>query len=290
MAVMELVQTYFDAWNARDSEALVAAFAEGGTYQDPASGGVLTGEAIGAYAEGLWVMFPDLSFEVVSAVEAGPGRVAAQWRMLGTNTGPLTPLLPPLGLPVDLPGADFIEAGTDGVHSVVGYFDQKTLLEQLGLAVMPMPAQPLGLFSFGTASYLRTDRPVRPGAISVTVLNVRNEAERQEGLARAQQVSFDLMGMDGVIGFLGLDLGNRLFTVTAWDDPQGPAQVMKSGNHTEAVKRFFEDDYSAGGMLSVWQPTWIRMLKRCPECGVMVEATRTDACPDGHALPEMSYF
>src|ERR1700736_555515 len=115
MQVPDAVQTYFDAWNARDSGALVASFAEGGTYEDPASGGVLTGEAIGRYADGLWAIFPDLSFEVISAAETGPGRIAAQWRMTGTNTGPLSPLVPPLGMPVDLPGADFIEAGPDGV-------------------------------------------------------------------------------------------------------------------------------------------------------------------------------
>jgi hypothetical protein len=32
------------------------------------------------------------------------------------------------------------------------------------------------------------------------------------------------------------------------------------------------------------------MLKRCSECGAMVEAGRSDVCPEGHPLPEMGYF
>jgi predicted ester cyclase len=47
---------------------------------------------------GLWAAFPDLSFEVASAGEAGPGLVAAQWIMRGTNLGSMMGL-PPTGSP-----------------------------------------------------------------------------------------------------------------------------------------------------------------------------------------------
>jgi ketosteroid isomerase-like protein len=40
---MDVVQRYFDAWNRRDSARLISAFADGGTYRDPATGHLLTG-------------------------------------------------------------------------------------------------------------------------------------------------------------------------------------------------------------------------------------------------------
>ena len=35
MDPLAVAQRYFDAWNARDPEAIAAAFAPGGTYSDP---------------------------------------------------------------------------------------------------------------------------------------------------------------------------------------------------------------------------------------------------------------
>jgi hypothetical protein len=35
MDATDVAQKYFDAWNRRDPEAIVATFAEGGTYTDP---------------------------------------------------------------------------------------------------------------------------------------------------------------------------------------------------------------------------------------------------------------
>ena len=148
MGRLEVAHGYFDAWNRRDPEGVAACFVDGGTYQDPTTGGPLTGDAIAEMVGGLLVMFPDLSFDVVSSGELSDGRVAGQWVMRGTNTGPL-PGGPPLGKTIALPGADFIEVDGDRVRSVTGYFDQKLLFEQLGLAVTPLPAEAIGPFTFG---------------------------------------------------------------------------------------------------------------------------------------------
>jgi hypothetical protein len=75
MSAMQVVQHYFDTWNGRDVGAIVATFAEGGTYSDPQGGQGLRGEALANYANGLWQAFPDLSFEMISAAEAGAGEV-----------------------------------------------------------------------------------------------------------------------------------------------------------------------------------------------------------------------
>jgi predicted ester cyclase len=66
MSSTEIARRYVDAWNARDTARLAATFREGGTYQDPNTGGPLGTEALAAYAAGLFAAFPDLEFETVS--------------------------------------------------------------------------------------------------------------------------------------------------------------------------------------------------------------------------------
>ena len=105
MKNLEIAQQYFDAWNNHDAEAIASTFEAGGTYQDPTSG-LISGQEIEAYAKGLWVAYPDLSFSIVSKAEAGSGMVAAQWLMSGTNSGPFMGL-PPSGNKISLSGADF---------------------------------------------------------------------------------------------------------------------------------------------------------------------------------------
>jgi len=78
MSTLDTAQRYFKAWNSHDPSGIVATFAEGGTYENPASGGPVSGEAIGEYAAGLFAAFPNLAFELVSVAEAGNNAVAAQ--------------------------------------------------------------------------------------------------------------------------------------------------------------------------------------------------------------------
>ena len=135
---MDVAQRYFDAWNRRDAAGIVDTFVEGGTYADPTTPGVLAGEAIGAYAQGLWDAFPDLSFELVSVAQNDSGLVAAEWLMKGTNTGSMMGL-PPTGLQISLPGADFLRVDGDKVRSVQGYFDSAAVSRALGLDVIVQP-------------------------------------------------------------------------------------------------------------------------------------------------------
>ena len=138
MSAMDVAKKYFGAWNSRDPEAIVATLAQDGTYEDPTSGGPLSGQALSQYAGGLISAFPDLSFDLVRGVPAGHEMVAAEWLMKGTNSGPFAGD-PPTGKSVALPGADFLTVAGDKIGSVKGYFDQRTLVEQLGLQVIEQP-------------------------------------------------------------------------------------------------------------------------------------------------------
>jgi len=138
MKALAVAQGYFDAWNHRNADGIIEAFTEGGTYSDPAVGQGISREATANYARGLWDAFPDLSFEIISSAETGPGAVVAQWLMRGTNTGSLQGL-PPTGRAVAVPGADFIQVDGDKIRSVQGYFDSRAVPEQLGLQVVVQP-------------------------------------------------------------------------------------------------------------------------------------------------------
>ena len=50
MNALEVVQRFFDAWNSHDPDAILALYAEGGTYSAPRASGTLTGHAIAEFA------------------------------------------------------------------------------------------------------------------------------------------------------------------------------------------------------------------------------------------------
>ena len=133
MNAIEVAQRYIDAWNRHDADAIVASFAEGGTYNNPDAGQGLTGEAIADFAKWVFAAFPDVSFEIVSIGDTGGGLVAWQWLARATNTGPLADGNPPTGRSLTLPGASFTQVEGDKIRSEQVYHDQKTMDEQLGL-------------------------------------------------------------------------------------------------------------------------------------------------------------
>ncbi len=133
MNAIEVTQKNIDAWNRRDAEAVVAAYAEGGRYSNPRAGEDLTGEAIGTYVKAVWTAYPDASLEIISTGDTGGGLVATQWVMRGTNTGPLPDGTPATGRAVTLHGASFAQLEGDKIRSERIYFDRQNLFEQLGL-------------------------------------------------------------------------------------------------------------------------------------------------------------
>ncbi|HEU5001528.1 MAG TPA: ester cyclase [Actinomycetota bacterium] len=249
---MDVARGYIEAWNTRDPEQILAVFTEGGTYEDPTSGGPISGPGIVGYVTGLLTMLPDLSFDIVDVgAVSGSAKVTLQWVMRGTNSGPL-PAGPPLGRTIAVPGVDIITVSGDKVASVQGYFDMQTTYQQLGLKAEPMPADAIGPFTFGTAAYAQMGNLTKPGALSFTAIDVRNDADRQDVFQRSQLISMELLGLPGFIGFLGITTPDRMFTVTAWDDADAPARLRSQGTHSEAVRAFFNGDVGGTVTLTVW--------------------------------------
>ena len=49
----EALDRYFDAWNSHDPALVVAALTDDGTYEDPTTGGPLSGDALEANVAGV---------------------------------------------------------------------------------------------------------------------------------------------------------------------------------------------------------------------------------------------
>ena len=111
--------------------AIVGAFVEGGTYNNPNVDQPLTGTAIGAFAKSVFAAFPDMSLEVISIGDTGGGLVALQWVLRGTNTGKLGGGTPATGRRVKLPGASFVQVEGDKIRSERTYHDRQIVDEQL---------------------------------------------------------------------------------------------------------------------------------------------------------------
>jgi steroid delta-isomerase-like uncharacterized protein len=286
--LLSIAQKYFDAWNNRDADAILATFVEGGTYNDPTSGEV-SGEALKAYVNNLWEAFPDLSFDLVSVAEAGPGMVAAQWHMRGTNSGPFNGL-PPSSRTVALPGADFIEIEGDRIKSVKGYFDSRVVPDQLGLQVIVQPNE-VGPFTFGTSVAAHSGKKEKPGAFSITsIWNADEQTEEVRTLSG--NIAKDMLAMEGFIGTVLVRIGGLGITVSAWEKPENTKQVMHGGAHATAMKRFWEDLGDAA-FTSVWAPHHInRFWVRCTACKKTADYEGGNGvCACGETLPERpSYF
>jgi len=133
MNAIEVAQNNLNSWNRHDADAIVAAYAEGGTYRTPRMGHPLTGQAIGDFAKSVWKAFPYASLEVISIGDTGGGLVAIQWILHGTHTGPLRDGTPPTGRKVSYPGASFVQVEGDKIRSEQTYVDRQTVAELLGL-------------------------------------------------------------------------------------------------------------------------------------------------------------
>jgi steroid delta-isomerase-like uncharacterized protein len=262
----EMALAYVSAWNEHDGAAVRRLFEEGGTYVDPTLPGPLSGEAIEMMVAGLVAAFPDLRFSV-EGISVDGDRVTLQWRMHGTNTGPLPGAPQPTGGRSSLPGVDVITIGAGGIASVVGYFDQKTFVEQLGLQAVVVPHDEWPV-QFGYASRTDLGNTTVPGALTITWIEPRSEAEWAEVEMRGTAVVEALASEPGFIGFISTRTGVRGHTITAWTSPEAAeSAIARSRLHRKAMARVLSGDLSARGFTSFWVPHRLnQQLAECPTC------------------------
>ena len=81
MSFSDALGRSFAPWNGHDPGAVVRSLADGGSCQDPTTGGPLTGDALATSEATLLTGFPDLHFGLASLAPTGDTAAAAQWLM-----------------------------------------------------------------------------------------------------------------------------------------------------------------------------------------------------------------
>lgn len=259
MALTDALTRYLDAWNDHDPAAVVASLTDGGTYEDPTTGGPLSGDALAASVEGLLTGFPDVHFELVSCAPTGDDRAALQWRMRGTNTGPM-PGGPATGESIDLPGADFItyDPTENRLAQVVGYFDTATMLGQLGLQAHITPGDMEGVTKFGIGLRVDTGRDTVPGAFTITWIEV--DPEHQFTLSdAATDIVTEQLSNDSYLGACFATIGPRNYTFTAWESVEAARAALRGDAHSGAMHLAESGGLgaSARGVTSMWTPEFL---------------------------------
>lgn len=280
-----LAERYVAAWNDHEPAAVQAIFAEGGTYEDPTTGGPVEGQRITEAAARLIQAFPDLTFEIGDMLQGGRS-TAIEWVMRGTNTGSFADA-PPTNTAVVLRGGLILHGEDDLVTSAVAYFDQRTLATQIGLQA-PVMARQAGPMRFGTSVRLDKGNRAQPGALSFTRLDMGSPA----GLLRLREYARPVLGgmakMGTVVGAAIFNDGESVgYTVSGWSSPEAAQEIMGQKAHRVAMQAFFSDGLGVSAWTSVWVPARLNTLWiRCPACSTMTQAGDGAACSCGAALPE----
>lgn len=273
----ELASAYTGAWNAHDGAGVARVVT--GSYVDPTLPGPLRGDDIATMVDGLCAAFPDLRFEETGPPLVAGDRMVLQWRMRGTNSGAPLPGAPAAtGGTVDLPGVDVVSLDQGQIRDVVGYFDQKTFVEQLGLQAHLTPQDEWPV-QYGISLRVDIDRREVPGALTFTWIDLAN-GEDGELIGRSQEIVMALASEPGFLGFGATTVGPRFSTVTAWTSPEAAEAAMaRARPHQEAMARVERDGFGQRGFTSFWQPYRVNEQRsRCTECGAWTAVGAACSC------------
>jgi glyoxylase-like metal-dependent hydrolase (beta-lactamase superfamily II)/predicted ester cyclase len=132
-----VARRYFDAIVARDLDAAVAMWADGGRENVRGQIDVTAPEGVRSYIGGLLDAVPDLRFEILSTTTQDD-RCAVQWRLTGTFAGPGSMLgLQPTGHPITVEGIDLLTIRDGLIQSNDAFPDSIAVPRQIGM----MPPQ-----------------------------------------------------------------------------------------------------------------------------------------------------
>jgi len=134
--LQDFIDSYNDAWNHHDVEAIVAMHTDDSVFENHTTGDVNQGrEEIARAIKGIFTVFPDLSFETRRQY-LRQDLVVQEWTARGTHLGTMRRSgieVEPTGRPVEYRGMDVIPIRAGLVARKDVYSDGVTLLRQLGL-------------------------------------------------------------------------------------------------------------------------------------------------------------
>jgi steroid delta-isomerase-like uncharacterized protein len=139
-ALPPLLEEWLAAFNAGDTDQLLALFTDDGLWEEPAIGLAARGQdEIRAHLEPLFTAVPDLNYAVTSSVVAGDGAVV-EWVVTGTYRADFPELPPAAGQPFSFRGASVFEMEDGKIRRYTEYWDAYAFLVQLGALPAPEAA------------------------------------------------------------------------------------------------------------------------------------------------------
>ena len=122
----------------------------------------------------------------------------------------------------------------------------------------------------------------------MTVLEARSDEEILDVRMRTREIVTQLLDAPGFISFMGVTIGRRMHTISAWETPEAARGIRSNPRHREAVARMLGPDTAAWGQLDHDPALLAQAIVRCSECERMVRQAETCAC--GAALPAPRSF
>ncbi|QYC42704.1 SnoaL-like polyketide cyclase [Nonomuraea coxensis DSM 45129] len=262
----KLAQDHLRAWCDGDPEAVAATAA---SYADPDSGGVLSGPALAAHAAATLARFRGPGFETGHLVGDADAAVLG-WTLRADHREPYLGM-PATGGRAEVSGTDLVTVDGRGAH-VRRSYDRLALAESLGYTARFVPAAD-EVREFGVSARAGSARTERPGALVLTWLEVRDDAEAAEVDLLSVEIVKSLRAARGFLGLTTFDLGDRKYTLSAYDRLES-VRAVHARPHQRAMRRFFKSGLCERVHTSVWRPVSARDYARCPGCAATV---RTDA-------------
>jgi steroid delta-isomerase-like uncharacterized protein len=136
--IEKIMEEFRAAWNSRDVDKIVSFYADDCVLEDMGLGVVCHGKKeLYNFIRQWYVDYPDLRFEWKSRFNAG-NWVAGEWTMTGTNVHSSNPAIPATGKRFSVRGVSIIEVQEGKIKRETDYYNQLTIMQQLGL----MPVTP----------------------------------------------------------------------------------------------------------------------------------------------------
>lgn len=133
----QVLNDFRDGWNRRDAQAITARMSEKATFTSPFTGQPLSREQYTRYLQDLFQAVPDFTVVKTEGGMLDGATAAEEWMITGTwtkpwSSGPLAGITP-TGKAFSLPGANFIRLNDGKIEAITQYFDQMSLLTQIGV-------------------------------------------------------------------------------------------------------------------------------------------------------------
>ncbi|MFG1709979.1 ester cyclase [Nonomuraea sp. M3C6] len=273
MDARKLAEDHLQAWRDGDPGAVAATAV---TYSDPDTGGVLEGPALTAHAAAVLARFRNLRFEVDRVVGDQDAAVVS-WTLRADHRDAYLGM-PATGGAITVSGTDLVTVDGNGAHVRRG-FDRLALAEALGYTARFVPGADEAR-EFGVSARAATGRTERPGALVLTWLEVRDDAEAADVDLLSVEIVKSLRAARGFLGVTTFDIGDRKFTLSAFDRPES-VRAIHARPHQRAMRRFFKGGLCTRVHTSVWHPVTARDFARCPDCSAVVAVGTDAACGCG---------